>query len=405
MDTSPADPSRTLQLSISKNVFNRIYSLAKPHLPPSMIGKRNCKYRVKTITEYLVMMCADRLSAEGISNVMMDRTDSKKTPTGACLLKRIGGSQYQVTRDCCDKVLDATLRDPRMANMLRNPVVTATDEHDIPAHFEKMDDEFMDTGKPKGGTSKMIRYTTVKVVKGAAGFTVAIHATGKKYDKASIVRRMLECTKKTGVTSKLHMLDRGYYTAKVLATLNEAGQPFIMPAVKNKKVARAIVSYHEKTGKAVLRHTVGGKNGTATVTLVIIKRKNAKETDPIVDQYLAFVTSADVHEANTRIATMPEEYKKRWGIETGYRGAKQVRPFTCSRNPSFRLVLFYFTMVLYNVWVMSNWIASGGRTDGGGDYVRPPITMYRLTKAFREACVQMIIGCVISEEFFAEAVK
>ena len=87
---------------------------------------------------------------------------------------------------------------------------------------------------------------------------------------------------------------------------------------------------------------------------------------------LVFATGAGICEANTRIANIPQEYRRRRGIETGYRGAEQVRPFTCSRNPSVRLVPFYFTMVLYNVWVLTNWVESGGRTVCGDAYVRPP---------------------------------
>ena len=291
---------------------------------------------------------------------------------GACLLKRIGGSVYPVTRDSCDRVLDITLDEPRRLGMFRRPVITATDEHDVPVHFERMDDEFMAAGKPKGGTGRRLRYTTVKVVKGSAGFTVVVHPTGKRYKRDVIAREMLERIRDAGIASRLHLLDRGFFTAKVPAMLIRVNQPFIMPAVRNRGVARVIARYHEGTGKAVSRYTARGKGAEATITLAIVRKKDAKEADPVVDQYLVFATGAGICEANTRIANIPQEYRRRWGIEMGYRGAEQVRPFTCSRNPSVRLVPFYFTMVLYNVWVLTNWVESGGRTVCGDAYVRPP---------------------------------
>ena len=108
-----------------------------------------------------------------------------------------------------------------------------------------------------------------------------------------------------------------------------------------------------------------------------------------------------------RSANIPGEYRGRWGIETGYRVAKQVRPSTSSRNPSVRLVLFYFTMILYNVWAISNRIAGGGSSGGsggsGGAYVRPPITMYRMMATFAVSIEEMILNGSLPGPFFAKA--
>ena len=156
-----------------------------------------------------------------------------------------------MTRDSCDRMLDITLDEPRRLGMFRKPVITATDEHDVPVHFERMDDEFMAAGKPKGGTSRMLRYTTVKVVKGSAGFTVVVHPTGKRYKRDVIAREMLERIRDAGIASRLHLLDRGFFTAKVLAMLIRMNQPFIMPAVRNRGVARVIARYHGGTGDVI----------------------------------------------------------------------------------------------------------------------------------------------------------
>lgn len=120
---------------------------------------------------------------------------------------------------------------------------------------------------------------------------------------------------------------------------------------------------------------------------------------------MVFATNAETYEADLMVAKIPLKYKKRWSIETGYRSAKQIRPFTCSRNPSVRLMLFYFSKMLYNVWIVSNWIESESRTECGDRYVRPPITVRCMMEAFRGACAVMIISCMVSVQFFAEVVK
>ena len=46
-----------------------------------------------------------------------------------------------------------------------------------------------------------------------------------------------------------------------------------------------------------------------------------------------------------------EEYRDRWGIETGYRCAKSIRPRTVSRNPVLRVLLFYMSLAVCNIWM------------------------------------------------------
>ena len=107
MLASKPEPERTLQLSIPMDVFNRNYGGIEDNLPPSMRAKPNSKYDTKTIVGYLLMVCSEGVSHKGmISQMWRDKIDRKRIPTGACLLKRIGGSAYPVTRDACDGMLD-----------------------------------------------------------------------------------------------------------------------------------------------------------------------------------------------------------------------------------------------------------------------------------------------------------
>ena len=395
--------------------------MIKDILPTSFYAKPNSKYKTKTIIKYLLMMCKENASHEGISQLMLDEIiriqkrnknrghkiniiDEKYVPTGACLLKRVGGSSYLETHDACDSMLEAILKYPQVRVLLRKPMITSADEHDVPVMFKNINEEYMATGKPKGGTSKRLRYTTVKIANGALPLTITAHPTGKKYDKADIARQLVETNRKNGIQSKMHLLDSGYWTASVLHTLDSINQPFIMPAKKNSKVMLAVEAYDKGTGKQVLRYTVRGKTATATITLVIVPRKDAKKSDPLKDRYLVFATNFSVREARTKLANIPAEYRWRWGIETGFRVAKQVRPFTCSRNPSVRLVLFYSTMILYNLWAISCWHAGG--TDGTRDdlYIRPPITMKRMMATLYDVCEWMVIEKIVSDTFFSEIV-
>ena len=52
--------------------------------------------------------------------------------------------------------------------------------------------------------------------------------------------------------------------------------------------------------------------------------------------------------------TVPEEYRKRWGIETGYACVGKFRPRTTSRNHSMRFMCFFYPLILFNVWIIAN---------------------------------------------------
>ena len=49
---------------------------------------------------------------------------------------------------------------------------------------------------------------------------------------------------------------------------------------------------------------------------------------------------------------LPDEYRKRWGIETGYRQVNEIRPRITSRDATFRMILFYTALFLYNMWAV-----------------------------------------------------
>ena len=82
-------------------------------------------------------------------------------------------------------------------------------------------------------------------------------------------------------------------------------------------------------------------------TLIISSAKDG-------DGHVAFVTNCnkDSYTQET-LSALPEEYRKRWRIETGYRDAKRVMPRTTSRNDAIRLALFYISLILSNIWMLA----------------------------------------------------
>ena len=79
--------------------------------------------------------------------------------------------------------------------------------------------------------------------------------------------------------------------------------------------------------------------------------------------------------------TLPEEYRKRWGIETGYACVGRFRPKTTSRNQSMRFMCFFYPLILFNVWIIANCMLTGKDS-----CCKPTVTIH-LLKLFIEKIV------------------
>ena len=49
------------------------------------------------------------------------------------------------------------------------------------------------------------------------------------------------------------------------------------------------------------------------------------------------------------IKQIPEEYRKRWNIETGYRVKNDFKIRTCSNSPVSRTLFFVIQCIMYNI--------------------------------------------------------
>ena len=85
---------------------------------------------------------------------------------------------------------------------------------------------------------------------------------------------------------------------------------------------------------------------------MITDRKNTKGSDDTEERYIEF--------AINRPATRTEVYAKRWGIETGYGKIEECRAKTRISNMESRMLCFYYSLVLYNEWIIVRIMLSDG---------------------------------------------
>lgn len=209
--------------------------------------------------------------------------------------------------------------------------------------------------KAKGGTTHFFTYATAYAVVRGRRYTLAMCRVRAKQTMDHVVRTLLARLVTLGIRMKLLLLDRGFYSVRVIQDLITAELPFIMPAVKRGKKPT----------------TPGGPTGTyalaaekhshwATYTL-----KSAKESRVDFDlavvchntrghrgrhqrEALLYATWGLTHRP---LHWIRATYRRRFGIESSYRQSHQARIRTSSRKPALRLLFMGVALVLRNVWV------------------------------------------------------
>src|SRR5579884_2920826 len=118
---------------------------------------------------------------------------------------------------------------------------------------------------------------------------------------------------------------------------------------------QAIVDYHNHLIPKMVKFTI--KNASeeeASFGLMIYRKKDAKETDPTTDQYIVFATNMKYSDAKKIYRKIPLEYKKRWGIETGFRVQNTIKAMTTSQNYTIRIIYRMLSVIIYNLWQLAN---------------------------------------------------
>lgn len=216
----------------------------------------------------------------------------------------------------------------------------------------------------------MEAYVTIQIVDDVRLTLTALPHT-KDDNNAGLVRRTIENTRDLNVNVKKLLLDRGYYSINVLKVLHEMRMPYIMMVKKSKPIQRLVKDYHDGIGKQTVQYTVKSKNGSERIRLLIVKRKDADSHKKITDKYVVLAYRGVRRKVNDIIADIPEEYRKRWGIETGYRNIGFMRAKTRSMIPGVRQLLFLFSAAVANLWTLANYGAAGAK-DG---IITPTITI------------------------------
>ena len=333
-------------------------------MPIKISDSKNTQYKHKDVCGVLTTMSARRKCARASTQGMKKNAHGLKKmgysvdpiPSSDWVIDKLAGMDpKKVLRWGNNSIASMGSKAVEMGMIKKNTTV-ALDLTLIPYYGNKLKDDMLKS-KPKNGTSHFDAYMTAHSIGPDHDIPLSNTRMTKNDQTHEIMDETIKKIERTGLNPSLFALDKGYYSVKCINTLKKGGRTYVMPAVKNRRIKKAIIEVHNGKRDEVSEFEMGNSDGeSASFILVVVKKNNYNESDPIVDQYVAFATNIRCKTSKELVETLPEIYRQRWIIETGFRVTKDVKGKTCSNKLHVRIFLFYFALLLYFLWRFTQYL-------------------------------------------------
>jgi len=212
-----------------------------------------------------------------------------------------------------------------------------------------------------GGTTHFFTYATAYVVVRGRRYTLARCRVRATQRMDHVLRTLLARLVTLGIRLKLLLLDRGFYSGRVIRDLLTCALPFIMPAVKRGKQSTTAGGPTGTYALAAQKHShwtpytlKSAKEGHVDFDLAVVCHNTRGHRGRHQREALLYATWGVTHRPLNWIRAT---YRRRFGLESSYRQSHQARIRTSSRKPAWRVLCLGVALVWRNVW---GWLHAEG---------------------------------------------
>ena len=359
--------------------YNVVSKIICSILPIKCSQKSNAKWNIIDFFYGITAMCNGNSYAESAMNGLTVKSDNSN-PCGRWIRNVIQSVPEQLMLLGLSDGIDSTIIHLKKLKMFRKPVTVAIDKHFIP-RYDKTDDPYIVKSKSKSSTTTFEGYGTIQCVDESCRAQIGCTPIRKGHSKADIVRKLVHDCIRNCIKIRLVLLDREFFSTDVIHELKQNYCTFIIPARKTPGIKKAIIQYVDGNRESISQYTIRSASGhVESFTLVILPRPIVTKSN-LTDQYITFATNIPTNKIFWNISQIPEEYRKRWGIETGCACVGRFRPRTTSKSHSMRFICFFYPLILFNVWIIVNRMLAGNNS-----CCKPTVTIH-LLKLFIEIII------------------
>lgn len=361
----------------NRRVARLVYKQAFPILNEHLVipGATNCHFKGEDILESLVYLSLGKRYAE---SGLEDLRCTREAPSADQLLRRLKKLKSDEAYAMLVQANDELIRRLRRRRVFRKPVLAAVDLSDDP-FYGKYNSKIRRSKKERG-TNLFYTHASLHVVEHGKRVTILTLYVLPLDDHAMIVEKLLQAARARGIRINTLLMDRGFSSVDVKNTLDRLRIRYLTPAIKNDNVKEAIEDHDNGLIPGMIRFTMkNAEKREASFNLLMYKKPKARTSDPVHKRYIAFATNMAYDQALLVFSLLPDEYRKRWGIETGFRVQDGVQAKTTSTDYTVRTIYLMLSIFLYNVWVLANVILADGLDV---ELKTPPMKLSQMVKFF-----------------------
>ena len=351
--------------------------------------RHNRLYDINSFLLILFQMIDDTGTANTAATrlAMRYRGIGIRIPSSRWFRNKATSLEFDVMESRCRMMMDDVLKWAKKRRVLKNRYQTLIMDLHLRPRYDKELIEGMVKSKGTKGTTKYEGCATAQLV-GPPNLHVGCHPLSKGFKIIDSVRKLLADASRNGIKVGLLLVDRGFFSVEVITELQMLKIRFLMPAVKTPGIKRAIEEFIGKKRKAVSKYTMTSRDGKkVTFTLVIVRKKDGEDGTDSEDKTMHYMVFAISGEKRVRMAieSIPEEYRQRWVIETGYRVVEGASGRTTSTKPSYRFFLFCMGLVNANLWIIARFIY-GKNTDSDDEITMSIFLLVACRVIFSSLC-------------------
>ena len=224
----------------------------------------------------------------------------------------------------------------------------AIDFHDIPYYGDRNTPGIRGI-KPKNGTSWGYSFCSLDII-GETKLTLdVIDIAGLTKNYAVLIESLLHRINLMGVFVKTLLMDGEFFNFLAISMLHKLNIQYVIAAASNNSM---LAEHKKKFGctSTILDYQFEKGGPKFNIVAILNPKYDPKaKKEKGNSEYFLFATNLVVNSTSEFIKKIPEEYRKRWNIETGYRVKNAFKIRTCSKSPVVRTLFFVIQCLLHNV--------------------------------------------------------